>query len=297
MEGIVVVLKPPGMTSSDVVNDIKKIFNVKKAGHTGTLDPGAAGVLPVCIGRATRLFDYVIEENKEYIGEIAFGKKTDTQDSYGAVTAQCECSVTAAQVEEAARGFIGKYMQRVPMYSAVKYKGKKLYELARSNISIESKIREVEIHEISLLDSSGPQRFLMRISCSKGTYIRTLMEDIGRRLNAHAHLSFLLRTGTGKFSIEKAVTIDELLRLKDKGMLRSALTPVENAISHLPSIRLSGMDAGRKKLLCNGAKIEVTSDFDNASVRVYDDCFIGVGRIENGFLQMKLLLREPADDK
>jgi tRNA pseudouridine55 synthase len=301
MEGVVNILKPPGMTSSDVVSEARKIFNEKRAGHTGTLDPGAAGVLPICIGRATRLFDYIIGGKKEYIGEISFGRKTDTQDSYGKVTAEGSSSVSEEQLIETVGNFMGMFRQKVPMYSAVKYKGKKLYELARKNINVEDRFREIDIHEITVLGRTDENRYLLKVSCSKGTYIRTLMEDIGNGLGVCSHLSFLLRTETGQFSIADSYTVNELRALKENGTLEKAVIPMDQAISCLTAVRLGSFaDIKQKKLLFNGAKIELPELYgaggQNASVRVYDERFMGIGVIKDGFLRMALMLGEYIND-
>jgi tRNA pseudouridine55 synthase len=297
MEGVVNILKPPGMTSSDVVSEARRIFNEKRAGHTGTLDPGAAGVLPICIGRATRLFDYIIGGKKEYIGEISFGRKTDTQDSYGKVTAEGSSSVSEEQLIETVGNFTGMSRQKVPMYSAAKYKGKKLYELARKNINVEDRFREIDIHEITVLGRTDENRYLLKISCSKGTYIRTLMEDIGSSLGVCSHLSFLLRTETGQFSIADSYTVNELRDLKENGNLEKAVIPMDQAISYLATVRLGSVaDTKQKKLLFNGAEIELPELYraggQNASVRVYDERFMGIGVIKDGFLRMALMLGE-----
>lgn len=300
MEGVVNILKPPGMTSNDVVSDVRKIFNEKRAGHTGTLDPGAAGVLPVCIGRATRLFDYLIGGTKEYIGEISFGRKTDTQDSYGKITAESSLSVSGEQLLTAADKFTGRNSQKVPMYSAAKYMGKKLYELARNNINVEDRFRNIDIHEITVLDRIDGNRYLLKVSCSKGTYIRTLMEDIGSSLGVCSHLSFLLRTATGQFRVENSFAFNELRILKENGALEKAVIPMDQAVSHLKAVSVSDFaDKKQRKLLFNGVKIELPEpygeDLRNSSVRVYDERFMGIGVIEDGNLRMVLMLGEYAN--
>ncbi len=210
IEGVVNVLKPPGMTSSNVVVDIRKLFEIKRVGHTGTLDPGAAGVLPVCLGRAARLFDYLVDKEKTYVFEIAFGACTDTQDSYGKIIAQSDKTVSKEQLMAVLPEFLGEQNQRVPMYSALKVGGRKLYEIARSGNIAEKQMRAISISEISYLDQRAKNRFLLRVSCSRGTYIRMLCEDIGRRLGVCAHMAFLLRTACGPFYAEDAFSIAEL---------------------------------------------------------------------------------------
>lgn len=296
MEGIVNVLKPPGMTSSNVVSDLRRIFDQKRIGHAGTLDPGAAGVLPICIGRATRLFDYLVDKEKTYIAELCIGAKTDTQDSYGKVTGRSERTVSEQELLLALPEFTGEILQTVPMYSAAKVGGEKLYKLARSGREVHREPKRVTIHELSLLNSTGVNRFLLRVRCSKGTYIRTLCEDIGAHLGGCAHLSFLLRSEAGVFSQQDAYSIAELEQLKLKGVLQSALIGMEAALSHLPAIELDPADAGQKKLLINGCALPVPEAFrqeqEGNALRIYCEEFLGIGRIECGVLKMSLLLSE-----
>ncbi|MBR4018927.1 MAG: tRNA pseudouridine(55) synthase TruB, partial [Clostridia bacterium] len=173
LEGVVNVLKPPGLTSSDVVSDIRHIFGMKRVGHTGTLDPGAAGVLPICIGRATRLFDYLVDKEKEYIGEIAFGIATDTQDSYGEAVECMDAVVTEEMVKAVLPLFTGLQNQTAPLYSALSVGGKKMYKLAREGVEVERKVREINVPALELITQTAPNRYLVRIVCSKGTYVRT----------------------------------------------------------------------------------------------------------------------------
>lgn len=180
IEGIVNVLKPPGMTSSDVVSELRRIFNMKRVGHTGTLDPGAAGVLPVCLGRATRLFDYLVDKRKEYIAELRVGVDTDTQDAYGEAV-QNGKAPGAAEIAAVLPGFIGRQRQRAPLYSAVRLNGRQLYKFARAGQQVDEsslKVREIDIYALELLGQSAPDRFLLRVECGKGTYIRTLCQEL-----------------------------------------------------------------------------------------------------------------------
>lgn len=181
MEGIVNVLKPPGMTSSNAVADVRHLFDMKRVGHTGTLDPGAAGVLPICLGRATRLFDYLVDKEKEYYAEVAFGCATDTQDSYGTVIACGEGIVRMEKLQAVLPAFIGEIEQVAPMYSAVCVDGKRLYQLAREGAEEIRKTRRVLVHALESVAQTGENRFLLRVQCSKGTYVRTLCHDIGMR--------------------------------------------------------------------------------------------------------------------
>lgn len=284
LEGVVNVLKPPGMTSSDVVSDIRRVFGMKRVGHTGTLDPGAAGVLPVCTGRATRLFDYLVDKEKEYLAEICFGRATDTQDSYGEVTARSDAEVTQEAIEAVLPGFTGRIMQTAPVYSALNEGGKKLYKLAREGISVTPKVREITVSRLELGEQTGRNRYLLRMACSRGTYVRTLCHDIGERLGVPAHMSYLLRTRSGAFGLEAAYTIAELMELRERGRLAEAVTPMEQAIAHLGEVRME-LDAKGERFLTHGAEV-VFEGIDrlpvNTPLRAYcNGSFQGIA-ISNG---------------
>jgi len=214
MDGVLNLLKPPGMTSHDVVSVVRRALGVKKVGHTGTLDPGVAGVLPICVGRATRLAEFIAGEDKAYRAEITFGTVTSTQDSFGEVISQQEAGhLTRGDVAYALARFHGPIMQVPPMVSAVKVGGKRLYELAREGVEVERQARQVVIHRVQLLDfQPGPApKAMVDVVCSKGTYIRTLAHDLGQMLQVGAHMSYLVRTRSGPFSLADAATLEELL--------------------------------------------------------------------------------------
>ena len=229
MNGVVNVLKPPAMSSSAVVGAVKKILNVKKAGHTGTLDPGAAGVLPVCIGKATRLSDYIMNGSKEYIAEMTCGKSTDTLDSYGTINGTSDVNVHAADLLSIIEDFKGSIMQEPPAYSALKCDGKPLYKLARQGIEVKKPCRQIYIDEIELL-SGKINTFLLRVRCSKGTYIRSLISDMARACGSLAYTSFLMRTETCGFRIEDSITLDEISV--------GAITAMQDAVAFMPEIIL-----------------------------------------------------------
>ena len=216
--GIINVYKEAGFTSHDVVAKLRGILRQKKIGHTGTLDPDAVGVLPVCLGSGTRLCDMLTDWNKEYIAELRLGVTTDTQDLSGQVLTQAPAesldALSPAKVEEAIKSFQGKYDQIPPMYSALKVNGKKLYELAREGKEIERKARTVEITELEILESSLPV-VKMRVVCSKGTYIRTLCHDIGEKLGVGGAMQSLQRSRVGIFRVEDALTLSKLEKLRD----------------------------------------------------------------------------------
>ena len=254
LEGVVNVLKPPGLTSSDVVSDIRHIFGMKRVGHTGTLDPGAAGVLPICIGRATRLFDYLVDKEKEYIGEIAFGIATDTQDSYGEAVERMDAVVTEEMVKAVLPSFTGLQNQTAPLYSALSVGGKKMYKLAREGVEVERKVREINVPALELITQTAPNRYLVRIVCSKGTYVRTLCHDIGERIEVPAHMSFLLRTRSGAFDLDGAFTIGELREMKEQDRLGEAVTSIEQSLMHIGEARME-LNAKGEKFLTHGAEV------------------------------------------
>ncbi len=215
IDGIVNVLKPAGMTSHDVVAKLRKIYHTKKVGHTGTLDPDAVGVLPVCVGQATRLVEYLTEKDKTYKVVMAFGYETNTQDASGEITVRTAlpaldkeafCAVTEQ--------FLGEIQQVPPMYSAIKKDGQPLYKLARQGIDVEVAPRPVVIHEIRVL-MYNQEHAMLEVRCGKGTYIRTLCQDLGRACGSSAHMAYLMRTASGSFDIETAVTLEKLQQAQE----------------------------------------------------------------------------------
>ena len=278
MDGIVTILKPPGMTSSNVVFDVRKIFSEKRAGHLGTLDPAAAGVLPVCLGRATRLFDILVDKDKEYVFEIAFGTQTDTQDAYGTVLARDERIVEQSELRRILPEFIGDQVQAASIYSALKVDGKKMYDLARAGETIEPRLREISVHELELIEQTAPNRFLLRAVCSRGTYVRSLCESIAEKLGTIGYVPVLLRTRSGPFVSEQALTIAELDAAKSAGTLDQTLTSCEDAMAFLPELRLP---ADRTIPTKNGLETHVRGETDGL-VRAYGDgVFLGIGEIKH----------------
>lgn len=287
IEGIVTVLKPPSMSSNDVVVDIRKIFATKRVGHLGTLDPEAAGVLPVCVGRAVRLFDYLVDKQKTYLAEIAFGAATDTQDAQGRVTETSEAVVTAEQLYAVLPRFTGIVTQTPPMYSALKYNGQKLYDLALSGKEIPDKSREVEIAPLRCVGARGRNRFLLEATCSRGTYIRTLCHDIGAAVGVPAHMAFLLRTASGPFTLDRAYTIAELETMKADGRLSDALIGCEETVAFLPRLDLRN---DRRKPAVNGLPTRTSAK--DGVYRLYCDGFLGIGTVKNGDASLKVHLYE-----
>ncbi|PKM41399.1 MAG: tRNA pseudouridine(55) synthase TruB [Firmicutes bacterium HGW-Firmicutes-9] len=278
MDGIVTILKTPGMTSSNVVFDVRKIFCEKRAGHLGTLDPAAAGVLPVCLGRATRLFDILVDKDKEYVFECVFGTQTDTQDAYGVVIARDDKRITKDELEQVLPKFVGEQMQTASIYSALKVDGKKMYDLARAGQTIEPKVREICVHELELVEQTGENRFLLRAHCSRGTYVRSLCESIAQRLGTVAYVSVLLRTKSGPFVSEQAYTIAELDAAKEAGTVMEKLISCEEAMAFLPEHRLP---LDRLTPTKNGLETHLRGMQDGL-VRAYaQEQFLGIGEIRS----------------
>ncbi len=273
--GIVIINKEKGFTSHDAVNVVRKIFNMRKVGHTGTLDPEATGVLPVCLGKATRVSDLIMVSDKEYIAGVKLGIKTDTQDIWGNVTEESHKVVSKEEFASAIESFVGEYDQIPPMFSAIKIDGKKLYEIARQGKEVERKPRRVTIREIEILEINDDQA-LIRVACSKGTYIRTLINDIGEKLGTFACMTSLERTKSGVFDISQAYTLDQLKKM-DEEKLSDVLFNTDYVFSLLDKICL---DDELKQRFLNGAKSTVKNP--PARYRVYDgeDTFLGIGYVE-----------------
>ena len=239
MNGIINVYKEKGFTSFDVVAKLRGILKQKKIGHTGTLDPDAVGVLPVCLGNATKLCDMLTDKRKEYIAEFVLGKTTDTQDISGEVLSETEVKCMEKEVRDAIASFVGTYDQLPPMYSAIKVDGKRLYELARQGKEVERKTRPVTMYEIEVLEMNLPY-VSIRVLCSKGTYIRTLCHDIGQKLGCGAVMTSLERTMSGQFSKDTAYTLDEIAAIRDRDELDSILISVDSVFSELPAMIMTG---------------------------------------------------------
>ncbi len=248
MNGIIVIDKEPDFTSADVVAKMRGICRQRKIGHTGTLDPAATGVLPVCLGSATRLCGMLTDREKEYVAELLLGVETDTQDITGKVLAKHSVCPDKEAVRGACLSFIGEYLQVPPMYSALKVNGKRLYELAREGREVERSARPVTIYELEILKIRLPV-VKFRVVCSKGTYIRTLCADIGAKLGCGGTMQSLRRTRAGMFTLEQALTLGQLQKLRDEDRLCEALRPVESCFPSCPSMHVA---FGYERLLENG---------------------------------------------
>ena len=239
MNGILVIDKPQGMTSFDVVRKVRRLCKTKRVGHAGTLDPLATGVLPVAVGWATRLVEYMMEGEKVYQAGLRLGATTDTQDAEGKVLQQRDWhGIDRATFEQTAGSFVGSIEQLPPMYSALKKDGKPLYKLARQGVEVDRELRQVKIESLSV-DAFDPPDVTITVRCSKGTYIRTLCHDLGERLGCGAHMTSLRRMACGTFNIEACHTLTELKALAEQGKKIPLLRPAE-ALSDWPSINLSG---------------------------------------------------------
>lgn len=280
MNGIIIVNKEPGFTSFDVVAKMRGICGQRKIGHTGTLDPAATGVLPVCLGSGTKLCDMLTDRDKEYVAELLLGVETDTEDTTGQILATAEVNVTGEEVRKVCQSFVGEYEQIPPMYSALKINGKKLYELAREGKVVERKARQVCIRELEILSVELPV-IKMRVVCSKGTYIRTLCSDIGKILGCGGAMKSLQRTRVGAFNLENALTLSELQERKDTGTLAEVLLPVDSVFEHLPALHVA---AENLKLLENGNPLSPDHTVEKCIcepeewVRIYrpDESFAGI---------------------
>ena len=252
LNGVINVYKEKGYTSHDVVAIVRKTLNIKKVGHTGTLDPDAEGVLPVCIGQATKLADYIMAERKSYTAEITFGAETTTQDASGDIIKEYEYTFDENRLREVIDTFKGEQTQVPPMYSAIKINGKKLYEIAREGREIERKARKITVYDIRIAEINPPNKAIIEIDCSKGTYIRSLCSDIGNKLGWGAFMSSLTRTASGKFKLNEAVKLDELKNATERGEAEKFIIPPDDVLSGYKRVTVSEK---ADKYLYNGGKI------------------------------------------
>ena len=279
--GILVIDKSAGWTSQDVAAKLRGVFHERRVGHGGTLDPMATGVLPIFIGRATRAAEFLESTEKEYVAGLRLGVVTDTQDTSGTVLETNSACVTRAQLEAALRQFLGPIEQIPPMYSAIKINGQKLYELARRGQEVERKPRSITIHELELLEGADAD-YLLRVRCSKGTYVRTLCHDLGRALGCGGCMSSLRRTRAGSFTLSQAVTMQQVLNFAAEQAPQALLMPVDAVFSMHPPLIVTMGQAAKLK---NGAQIK-DWQFRPGTYRVYaeDGEFLLLGRVENGGL-------------
>ena len=284
MNGLLIINKPKEYTSHDIVNIVRKKLNTKKVGHTGTLDPNATGVLPILIGQATKISKYLVEHKKTYIATLKLGEQRDTGDSEGNIVEQ-DLNLKIfdiKQIEQTLSNFLGKQQQIPPMYSAIKVKGKKLYEYARNGQEIEIKPRDIEVYNISLKNYNQKDEIEFEVECSKGTYIRTLCEDIAKKLGTIGYMKELQRTKINEFEIQNAVSLDDLDNVNPQDKLIS----IEKIFKDKPEIKLNER---KLELFLNG--VQLTYDLEDELYRVYSsNKFIGLGIVKNKLLKRDIVI-------
>ncbi len=292
--GIINVYKEAGYTSFDVVAKLRGILRIRKIGHTGTLDPDATGVLPVCIGKATKVCGMLTDLDKTYEALMQLGITTDTQDLSGEILAKKDVLVSEDEVREVISHYVGKQLQMPPMYSAKKVNGKKLYEYARAGEEIARKPSEITVYEIEILSIDLPE-VAIRVHCSKGTYIRTLIHDIGQELGCGAAMQSLKRTQVSQFLISESLTLTQIEEYVNAGVIEDYLLPIDEFFIDLPKVHAK--EEATNKLL-NGNKISVDetscSSFEGSRVRLYlaDDRFVGIFLCEDGILKPEKMFLE-----
>lgn len=282
MVGIICVDKPEEFTSFDVVAKMRGILREKRVGHGGTLDPMATGVLPIFVGRATKALDLMPIQDKTYIAGFTFGKATDTQDDTGTVIEEKEANFTKYDVENILVKFVGEVEQLPPMYSAVSVNGVRLYDLARKGVEVKRDTRKITIHTLKLLEFDPVnQSGKIEVYCSKGTYVRTLIHDMGHCLGSCGMMTTLRRTQTLGYDIDQCYTLEQLQKLKDDGEIESVVLPIQSAFATYSKIYLSQKQA---KMFCNGVKLDIGKIKNVAGVESFtvwnDDCFLGLARAD-----------------
>ncbi len=294
VDGLLLLNKPPGMTSNRALQTVRRLLNAKKAGHTGSLDPAATGMLPLCFGEATKVCAYLLDADKSYRVTARLGVATDTGDADGqeAQTAPVP-EMSAADWDLILQGFVGESTQVPPMYSALKKDGKRLYELARQGETVEREARPIRIDEIRLLELAG-SRLVFRVRCSKGTYVRTLVEDIAKRAGTVAHTARLHRDAVGAFRAEGMIDLETVERLASEGSgaLRERLLPPDTALADMPAVAVDAADGER---FSGGQVVDVAASNNKGLARVYGaGRFLGVGELAaNGQLAPRRVFRAP----
>lgn len=283
MQGILVVNKRQGITSHDCIYILRDLLEIKKIGHTGTLDPMATGVLPMTIGKATRVSSFIQNSEKEYIATIEFGIETDTEDITGNIIERSDKIPTEKEVLDILPKFTGRIEQIPPMYSAVRVDGRKLYKIAREGKVVDRPKREIHVESLKLLDSNP---FTLKIKCSSGTYVRTLISDIGKELGTFATMTSLIRTKVGPFSVENAIKIDDLESMT-KEEIEEKLYPTDFALRNIPKYNVPKSFFER---LINGVKFYDNNRINDGKYSIYClDEFIGIGEFVDGRLKIKVL--------
>ena len=280
IDGVFLLDKPQGMSSNDIMQKVKRLFQANKAGHSGALDPLATGMLPICLGEATKFSQFLLDADKRYVVTAKLGERTDTSDAEGQVVETRPVNVETSQILTALEQFRGDILQVPTMFSALKHKGKPLYEYARAGITVEREARPITIFELNFIEYQAP--FLtLEVHCSKGTYIRTLVDDLGEVLGCGAHVTVLRRTAVADYPAEKMMTWDALQALAEQGDLDQHLLPIDTAVSKLPALKLNaeqskGIGFGQRVKFANEAKLF-------GQVRLFSDknIFLGVALVDD----------------
>ena len=301
VNGILLLNKATGISSNDALQQVKSIYNANKAGHTGALDPLATGMLPICLGEATKFSQYLLESDKSYVVTAQLGVRTDTSDSDGEIIEQHEVKATRDEIDQALNQFRGDIMQVPSMYSALKYQGKPLYAYAREGITIERQARAITVFEFKILDYTDDYKLKMYVHCSKGTYVRTLVDDLGQVLGCGATVIQLDRVQVANYPTDQMVTIEQLQNIYDdcvensivpKNKLDLLLLPIDSVVSYMPKVSIS--DHVLPKLM-NGQSLKMSMSLENNTmVRIYlesNDLFLGVGEYLNGEILPRKLVR------
>ncbi|XKM14222.1 tRNA pseudouridine(55) synthase TruB [Orbaceae bacterium ac157xtp] len=289
INGVLLLDKPKESTSNDVLQKVKRIYNAQKAGHTGALDPLATGMLPICFGESTKFSQYLLDSDKRYRVIAQLGVRTDTSDSDGQIISQKEVAITQTQIEQALVQFRGDIMQVPTMFSALKHQGKPLYEYARQGITIEREARPITVYENSFISYQNNQLEL-EIHCSKGTYIRTIIDDLGELLGCGAHVIYLRRLQVSNYPLDKMVTLDYLQQTQnDPALLDSLLLPIDSPVQEYDKVELSKIDGD--DILLGRTVLLKTSKPMSRLVRIYQqEYFIGLGELNDNKLMPKRLI-------
>lgn len=294
INGVLLLDKPIGFSSNQALQKVKWLFQAAKAGHTGTLDPLATGLLPICLGEATKFAQYVTDADKTYIATIKFGATTTTGDAEGEVIATHAVNITTTRLADTCQAFMGQISQVPPMYSALKFEGKALYEYAREGVDIERQSRLVTITEMTINHFEGDVAQIT-VKCSKGTYIRTLAEDIGNALGCGAHLIGLRRIETAGYQLADAMTLEQLeqkIKISPVESLQSLLLPIDSAIAYLPAVELN---ADAAHYMMQGQAVWISGKVPNGEMRLFDENarFLGLGFLQDdGKIAPKRLMRD-----
>ncbi len=280
IDGVFLLDKPQGMSSNDIMQKVKRVFQANKAGHTGALDPLATGMLPICLGEATKFSQFLLDADKRYVVTAKLGERTDTSDAEGQVVETRPVNVETSQILTALEQFRGDILQVPTMFSALKHNGKPLYEYARAGITVEREARPITIFGINFIEYQAPS-LTLEVHCSKGTYIRTLVDDLGEVLGCGAHVTVLRRTAVADYPTEKMMTWDALQALAEQGDLDQHLLPIDTAVSKLPALKLN---AEQSKSIGFGQRVKFTNEAKlRGQVRLFSDknIFLGVALIDD----------------